>query len=78
MAPLDELLEPINVVEARASTRQAALTLLLRDGESSASYLAKKIGVSVQAMRRHLRSLEESGMVKAKKIAKGPGRPSNV
>ena len=58
-------------------TREAALTLLLRLGEATAAALAEELGVSVQVMRRHLRSLEEEGLVEASLSAAGPGRPSN-
>jgi DeoR family suf operon transcriptional repressor len=60
-----------------ASTREAALTLLLRHGQATASDLASWLQVSVQAMRRHLRSLEEEGLVEANCHGAGPGRPSN-
>lgn len=60
-----------------ASTREAALTLLLRHGQATASDLASWLQVSVQAMRRHLRSLEEEGLVEANCRGAGPGRPSN-
>lgn len=58
-------------------TREAALTLLLRQGEATAAELAGCLGVSVQVMRRHLRSLEEDGLVEACATQEGPGRPSN-
>ena len=64
--------------EVQAKTRETTLTLLLRQGESSASNLASFMGISVQAMRRHLRSLEEDGLVHASSISIGPGRPSNL
>ena len=59
------------------STREATLSLLLRQGSSSASNLAACMGISVQAMRRHLRSLENDGLVESHLISDGPGRPSN-
>lgn len=62
---------------AQAPTREAALTLLLRQGEATAGQLAELLEVSVQVMRRHLRSLEEEGLVEASHAAEGPGRPSN-
>ena len=62
---------------AQAPTREATLTLLLRQGEISAGALADELGISVQAMRRHLRTLEEEGLVEASPIPAGPGRPSN-
>ena len=66
------------IPEVHATTRQAVLTTLLKQGERSASDLASYIGVSVQAMRRHLRSLEVDGLVEASLISGGPGRPSNL
>jgi DeoR family suf operon transcriptional repressor len=61
----------------QAPTREAALTLMLRQGEITAAQLADQLGVSVQVMRRHLRSLEEDGLVAASPAPEGPGRPSN-
>jgi DeoR family suf operon transcriptional repressor len=49
----------------------------LRLGEATATDLAHQLTVSVQATRRHLRSLEEDGLVEASPAAEGPGRPSN-
>ncbi len=62
----------------QAPTREAALTLMLRQGEITAAQLAESLGVSVQVMRRHLRSLEEEGLVEASPAPEGPGRPSNL
>ncbi len=59
-------------------TRQAALTMLKKHGESSALQLAELLGVSVQAMRRHLRTLHQEGLVQSNLMNLGPGRPSNV
>lgn len=61
----------------QAPTRETTLTLLLRRGDTSASELASLLGISVQAMRRHLRSLEEEGLVESSPMPAGPGRPSN-
>jgi DeoR family suf operon transcriptional repressor len=60
-----------------ATTREAVLALLLRKGEATAADLANPLAVSVQVMRRHLRSLEEDGLVQASPASEGPGRPSN-
>ena len=60
-----------------ASTHEAALTLLLRRGEATAAELAAQLGVSVQVLRRRLRSLERDELVEASPSADGPGRPSN-
>jgi len=64
--------------EASSPTREITLSLLLKEGESSASNLASSLGISVQAMRRHLRNLQEDGLVKANQISAGPGRPCKV
>ena len=60
-----------------APTRETTLTLLLRQGETSASRLADELGISVQAMRRHLRSLEDEGLIESTAVSVGPGRPTN-
>ena len=59
-------------------TRDATLSLLLKEGELSATNLASSTGISVQAMRRHLRSLQSAGLVESISISLGPGRPSNL
>jgi DeoR family suf operon transcriptional repressor len=59
------------------STRESALALLLRLGETTAAQLAERLGVSVQIMRRHLRGLEEEGLVASSPSPEGPGRPTN-
>jgi DeoR family suf operon transcriptional repressor len=64
--------------QAQAPTRETTLTLLLRQGQASASSLADTLGISVQAMRRHLRSLEDDELVEASPTPTGPGRPSNL
>ena len=58
-------------------TRDVVLALLLRHGEATASELSHRLSVSVQVMRRHLRSLGEEGLVEASPAVEGPGRPSN-
>lgn len=58
-------------------TREGLLAVLLRQGEATAGELSARLGVSVQVTRRHLRSLEEEGLVEASPSAEGPGRPSN-
>lgn len=62
---------------AQAPTRETTLTLLLRQGQVSASALAEQLNISVQAMRRHLRTLEVEGLVESSAVSAGPGRPSN-
>ena len=61
---------------AQASTRDAVLNLLLKQGEMEAGELADQLGISVQAMRRHLRALETEGLIACSSASRGPGRPS--
>ena len=63
---------------SQAPTREATLTLLLRQGEIDAAGLASQLSISVQAMRRHLRTLEDEGLVESTAVTVGPGRPSNL
>ena len=62
---------------ALSATRDAVLALLVRHADCTAAQLASQLSVSVQVMRRHLRSLEDDGLVEASPAAEGPGRPSN-
>ena len=64
-------------LDATTSTREATLRYLLREGGSCAGRLATCMRISVQAMRRHLRSLENEGLVESHLVSEGPGRPSN-
>ncbi|MBM5809251.1 MAG: iron-sulfur cluster biosynthesis transcriptional regulator SufR [Cyanobacteria bacterium M_surface_9_m1_291] len=67
---------PASTPESRP-TRDELLAILLREGEATAGDLAGRLAISVQATRRHLRSLEEDGLVEASPNSEGPGRPSN-
>ncbi len=64
--------------DEQVNRKEETLTLLFKEGELSASTLASALGISVQAMRRHLRNLEIDGLVAPIAIALGPGRPSNL
>ena len=61
----------------QVSTRDAVLDLLIERGELDAGQLATTLGITVQAMRRHLRSLADEGLIEASTSINGPGRPSN-
>ncbi|MBM5801384.1 MAG: MarR family transcriptional regulator, partial [Cyanobacteria bacterium K_DeepCast_35m_m2_023] len=51
--------------QPQTPTRTGLLAVLLRLGEATAADLASTLGVSVQVTRRHLRSLEDEGLVEA-------------
>ena len=61
----------------QASTRDALLSLLLERGDADAADLAGALNLSVQAVRRQLKSLAEAGLAEASPSVSGPGRPSN-
>ncbi len=65
-------------LKAHPPTKEATLNLLLRTGQSSAARLANNLGISVQAMRRHLRSLEKEELIRSNTSSPGPGRPPNI
>ncbi len=45
------------------STKQGILEYLLKEGEATALGLAEALGVTPQAIRRHLKDLEEEGLI---------------
>ena len=57
----------------QASTRDVLLSLLLERGDADAADLAETLNLSVQAVRRQLRSLAEAGLVEASPNVSGPG-----
>ncbi|MEB3234593.1 MAG: iron-sulfur cluster biosynthesis transcriptional regulator SufR [Cyanobacteriota bacterium] len=69
--------KPASAPQEPLSTRDGLLTILLREGDATAAELASRLHISVQAIRRQLRGLEEEGLVEASPTAEGPGRPSN-
>lgn len=65
------------LAQAQPNTRKGVLAILLRLGEATAGDIATRLEISVQVTRRHLRTLEEEGLVEGCSSADGPGRPSN-
>ena len=64
------------LAQAQPSTRKGILAILLRLGEATANDIATRLKISVQATRRHLRGLEDEGLIEGSSSAEGPGRPS--
>ena len=64
------------LAQAQPTTRKGVLAILLRLGEATANDIATRLEISVQVTRRHLRALEEEGLVTGASCAEGPGRPS--
>lgn len=65
-----------------APTRQRVVDLILADGPQTAKQLADRLEVTPAAVRRHLTSLLDEGIVSAREQrvygARGRGRPSKV
>lgn len=64
------------LAQSQPTTRKGILAILLRLGEATAQDVASRLSISVQASRRHLRGLEEDGLIEGSSSAEGPGRPS--
>jgi DNA-binding transcriptional ArsR family regulator len=51
-------------------TRRGILERLGRQGEASVSELAEPVGISLTGMKKHLRVLEEAGLVRTEKVGR--------
>src|SRR5690625_449972 len=71
--------EGAGVLEADSSTRDRVLQLVVADGPISAAQLGRKLSLTAAAVRRHLDTMTEQGIVEVKNISsrsRGAGRPS--
>ncbi|MCI5043497.1 MAG: transcriptional regulator [Aquisalinus sp.] len=59
-----------------SSTRSAILDRLKREGEQSAADLAEQLSLTAMAVRLQLYDLAEEGLVEARSVAAGRGRPT--
>lgn len=60
-----------------ASTKQDILQYLLKQGQATAQDLADSLDISPQATRRHLKDLEEEGLIEHESVQVGMGRPQH-
>ena len=60
------------------TTRRKIMTLLKEQGDLTADELAKYLGISSVAVRRHLTKLESDQLVTYEEVQRGLGRPSFV
>jgi DeoR family transcriptional regulator, suf operon transcriptional repressor len=58
------------------STKQDILNLLLKQGQSTAQTLAESLEISPQAIRRHLKDLQDEGLIEHEAVQVGMGRPN--
>jgi DeoR family transcriptional regulator, suf operon transcriptional repressor len=61
----------------QASTKQDILQYLLKQGQATAQDLADALNISPQATRRHLKDLEEEGLIEHESVQVGMGRPQH-
>ncbi len=59
------------------STKQDILRLLLKHSPATAHDLADHLDISTQAVRRHLKDLEDEGLIEYESVAVGMGRPQH-
>ncbi|WP_227521929.1 helix-turn-helix transcriptional regulator [Bacillus solitudinis] len=57
------------------ATRDIILTMLKQSGEKTVSEIAKNLGVTEMAVRRHLQALEKDGLIEARVEKQTMGRP---
>ncbi|MEX2461882.1 MAG: metalloregulator ArsR/SmtB family transcription factor [Paenibacillaceae bacterium] len=60
------------------STRKVLLTLMKTRGSLSVNGMAKELGITEMAIRRHLNSLERDGLIEAKLTRQAMGRPMHL
>lgn len=65
----------MNIVNTTSSTKQDILHCLLKQGRSPAQDIAEILGISPQAVRRHLKDLEEEHLIEYETTQMGVGRP---
>ncbi|MBS1878231.1 MAG: helix-turn-helix transcriptional regulator [Actinobacteria bacterium] len=65
-------------------TRRAVVERLGREGVATVSELAEPVGISLTGMKKHLRVLEEAGLIRSEKVGRarqcrlGPNRAEQV
>jgi DeoR family transcriptional regulator, suf operon transcriptional repressor len=60
------------------STKQDILEYLLKQGQATAQNLANALDISPQAIRRHLKDLQEEELIVYQSVALGTGRPQHI
>ncbi|WP_088103984.1 helix-turn-helix transcriptional regulator [Halalkalibacter urbisdiaboli] len=63
------------LTKGASSTRETILTMLKQRKEQTVSELAKDLGLTEMAVRRHLQGLEVEGLIEARIVRQSMGRP---
>lgn len=61
-----------------SSTRKVILTMLKVKGPLSVGEMAKELGITEMAIRRHLNTLERDGLIASRLVRQAMGRPTNL
>jgi predicted ArsR family transcriptional regulator len=64
--------------EQDASTRKVLVNMMKTQGALSVSEMAKQLGITEMAVRRHLNTLERDGFIRSELHRQPMGRPSHV
>ncbi len=67
--------EPADPIPAFASTKREILLIMKRQGQVDLGTLAGTLGVTKMAVLKHIRSLEDHGLIERVPVRHGPGRP---
>ncbi len=76
--PQEAKADPQQTDIKQADTKQDILKLLLKQSEATAQDLAEKLAISPQAIRRHLKDLEQEGLLTYRSESIGMGRPQHL
>ncbi|WP_425262347.1 helix-turn-helix transcriptional regulator [Paenibacillus pectinilyticus] len=60
------------------STRKVILSMLKTQGPLSVQDMAKQLGITEMAVRRHIHSMEKDDLLEAKLVRQAMGRPTSV
>ncbi|MEK8126447.1 metalloregulator ArsR/SmtB family transcription factor [Paenibacillus filicis] len=64
--------------EADVPTRKILVTLLKTKGAQSVGELAKQLGITEMAVRRHLNTLERDNLIESRLVRQAMGRPTHL
>lgn len=59
------------------STRRLIITMLKTSGSLTVNEMAKQLGITEMAIRRHLNTLERDGLIESALLRQAVGRPTN-
>jgi DeoR family transcriptional regulator, suf operon transcriptional repressor len=66
------------VTSQQSTTKQDILLCLLKQGQQTAHELSERLAITPQGIRRHLKDLEEEGLILHQALQGGMGRPNHV